>query len=266
DATYSAEGVGAGAVLAIEDGVTVEAFSGDLTLEGGGGVSLPATATATASGTLTLDVGGPAPAGGSVSTLEGTLDATSATVHGGAGADVVRVDLKASPSLSIDLGAGSDTFDVTPSASAPIDLVGGDPAPPASPGDTFHLNLTGVTTPALTSTTDATGLAGTWTFGNRKDVTFRQIETLDPAPPKVTSAGAATFTAATAGAALITTAGTAPVALAAAGLPVGVTFTDNGDGTATLSGTPVVPGKYTVVITATNVAGTATQALTLTVR
>ena len=50
-------------------------------------------------------------------------------------------------------------------------------------------------------------------------------------------------------------------------LPSGVTFTDNGDGTATLSGTPAADtgGTYTFTITATNVAGYTTQSFTLTV-
>ena len=51
-------------------------------------------------------------------------------------------------------------------------------------------------------------------------------------------------------------------------LPAGVTFVDNGDGTATLAGTPAAGtgGTYTLTITATNgVAPDATQSFTLTV-
>ena len=49
-------------------------------------------------------------------------------------------------------------------------------------------------------------------------------------------------------------------------LPAGITFTDNGDGTATLAGTPAAGtgGSYPLTITATNASGTATQAFTLT--
>ena len=51
-------------------------------------------------------------------------------------------------------------------------------------------------------------------------------------------------------------------------LPSGVTFTDNGDGTATLAGTPAAGtnGVYTLSITASNgVAPDASQTFTLTV-
>ncbi len=51
-------------------------------------------------------------------------------------------------------------------------------------------------------------------------------------------------------------------------LPGGVTLADNGDGTATLSGTPAAGtgGAYPITITATNGVGPdATQAFTLTV-
>ena len=50
-------------------------------------------------------------------------------------------------------------------------------------------------------------------------------------------------------------------------LPAGVRFTDNGDGTATISGTPrkAAAGVYPLTLTARNKYGTATQAFTLTV-
>jgi alpha-tubulin suppressor-like RCC1 family protein len=50
-------------------------------------------------------------------------------------------------------------------------------------------------------------------------------------------------------------------------LPSGVTFTDNGDGIATLAGTPnhAAAGQYPLTFTARSTAGTATQAFTLTV-
>jgi hypothetical protein len=48
-------------------------------------------------------------------------------------------------------------------------------------------------------------------------------------------------------------------------LPSGLSFTDNGDGTATLSGTPAVGsgGAYSVTITATNSVGVVSQSFTL---
>ena len=50
-------------------------------------------------------------------------------------------------------------------------------------------------------------------------------------------------------------------------LPAGVTFTDNGDGTATIAGTPSksASGVYTLTLGAKNSAGTASQTFTLTI-
>ena len=50
-------------------------------------------------------------------------------------------------------------------------------------------------------------------------------------------------------------------------LPPGVSFSDNGNGTGALSGTStVIAGAYTLAVSATNAAGTATQVITLTVK
>ena len=48
-------------------------------------------------------------------------------------------------------------------------------------------------------------------------------------------------------------------------LPSGLTFVDNHDGTARISGTPArrTSGTYTLVFTAKNIYGTATRTLTL---
>jgi YVTN family beta-propeller protein len=50
-------------------------------------------------------------------------------------------------------------------------------------------------------------------------------------------------------------------------LPTGVRLTDNGDGSATISGTPpkAAAGRYPLTLTASNANGTATQAFTLTI-
>ncbi|HUC01140.1 MAG TPA: putative Ig domain-containing protein, partial [Solirubrobacterales bacterium] len=83
----------------------------------------------------------------------------------------------------------------------------------------------------------------------------------------LTTGVAATFNIATSGA-------PAPAITKAAGtLPPGMSFTDNGDGTAKISGTPTAaaapPGEsqpYNVELLAKNVAGQKTQAITLTVK
>jgi hypothetical protein len=87
--------------------------------------------------------------------------------------------------------------------------------------------------------------------------------------PLITSIDNSTFTAGTAGTFTVSTAGgfPTPPALTKVGtLPAGITFTDNGDGTATLAGTSTVGGVYALTINAANGASAAdSQSFTLTV-
>ena len=87
---------------------------------------------------------------------------------------------------------------------------------------------------------------------------------------RFTSAATTTFTAGQANTFTVTTAGAPPgTAITHTGaLPAGVTFADQGDGTATLAGTPEpdAAGAYPLTLTASNTIGlAATQAFTLTV-
>ena len=73
--------------------------------------------------------------------------------------------------------------------------------------------------------------------------------------PAITSANNTTFTVGTAGSFTVTTTGFPATTLGRSGaLPAGVTFTDNGNGTATLAGTPAAGtgGTYPITITASN--------------
>ena len=83
----------------------------------------------------------------------------------------------------------------------------------------------------------------------------------------ITSANNTTFTVGTAGSFMVTTTGTPPPTLTETGAqPSGVTFVDNGNGTATLNGTPATgtSGTYTFTITASNGVGSpANQSFTL---
>ena len=94
-------------------------------------------------------------------------------------------------------------------------------------------------------------------------------ETTPGSLPTITSAPTATFAPGSAGTFTFTTSGglPSPPALTESGaLPSGVTFVDNGDGTATLSGTPVIgtSGTFALKVTADNGVGSGvTQSFSL---
>lgn len=82
----------------------------------------------------------------------------------------------------------------------------------------------------------------------------------------ITSANTATLALGVAGTFTVTTTGATPHLSVTGGLPDGVTFTDHGNGTATLGGTPETPGTFVLVVTASNSTGErVTQSFTLTV-
>ena len=85
------------------------------------------------------------------------------------------------------------------------------------------------------------------------------------APPAITSAASATATVGSAFNFTVRATGAPTPTLTESGtLPQGLTWVDNGNGTATLAGTPGVGqgGVYQLTITATNSLGTATQTFT----
>ena len=88
--------------------------------------------------------------------------------------------------------------------------------------------------------TPATGSQGTYPItitasnGVSPDATQDFALVVD-GPPAITSGDSTTFTVGSAGTFTVTTTGTPTAAISESGaLPIGVTFTDNGDGTATL--------------------------------
>jgi fibronectin-binding autotransporter adhesin len=113
----------------------------------------------------------------------GTVE--SLTVNGNNGSDTFTVnDLTGVLDLTtVNLNGDSedDTFNVTASSSVTFNVDGDQPVPPATPGDALNVTLTGATTPSLSLTSSATGLAGSYTFGNRQPVNFGRVETLSPA-------------------------------------------------------------------------------------
>lgn len=106
-------------------------------------------------------------------------------------------------------------------------------------------------------------------FPATMDVSGIQIWQQTTAGPAITSSTAAALTVGQAGTFTVTTDGsTDPAISTASTLPIGITLLDNGNGTATLSGTPAAgtAGVYTLQLVASNGAGTdGTQSLTLTI-
>jgi hypothetical protein len=104
--------------------------------------------------------------------------------------------------------------------------------------------------------------------GSPASQAFTLTVTTATSKPAITSSAADTATFGVPFSFTITTTGyPVPKITRTGALPAGVTFTDNGDGTATISGTPAkaAVGAYPLTLTAKSTAGTATQTLTLTI-
>jgi hypothetical protein len=121
----------------------------------------------------------------------------------------------------------------------------------------------GTTTGGVAYGTSYAGALSTWT-----SVAAGGSLVLDEnQSPTITSAATATSIVGAAFTDTVTTTGDPAPALTETGaLPSGLTFVDNNNGTATISGTPAAGsgGSYPITITATNATGTTTQAFTLT--
>ncbi len=126
---------------------------------------------------------------------------------------------------------------------------------------------TTLTSGQATSTFTAGGTAGVGS-GTAKVDNQTVSATIDvDEPPSITSASSTTFTEGSAGSFAVNTTGFPTPAISESGaLPNGVTFTDNGNGTATLAGTATAYGTYPITITANNgISPPAQQSFTLTV-
>ena len=239
---------------ALPSGVTlVDNGNGTATLSGTPATtangSYPITVTAangvspnaTQSFTLTVSAAPAAPAitsGNAVTFTAGAAGTFTVTSTGSPTAAITETGALPSGVTLVDNGNGTATLSGTPAAST-------DPSYPIT-------------------ITAANGVS--------PDASQTFTLTVDPAnaAPVITSAGATTFAVGQAGTFSVTTTGTPTAAISATSspaLPAGLTLVDNGNGTATLAGTPAAgsQGTYAVTITAANAAGTATQSFVLTV-
>jgi large repetitive protein len=219
--------------------------------------------TATLSGTPTSGSGGPY-----------ALTMTASNGVGSPASQTVTLTVNQAPAIT---SGSSTTFTVGTAGSFTVTTTG-TPTPSltesgALPGGvTFKDNGNGT---ATLSGTPGSGSGGTYTLtitaNNGVGTAATQSFTLKVnQAPAITSGSSTTFTVGTAGSFTVTTTGSPTPTLTETGtLPSGVTFVNNGNGTATLSGTPASGsgGTYSLTITPSNGVGTpASQAFTLTVR
>lgn len=245
-------------------GVTVNSSVQVTVAIASGGGTLVGTATVTASGgTATfgnLAVNGSAGARTLSASFSGLTGATSNSFDTTAPTITVApatlpngvVGTACNQTISATGGTANYTFAFT-AGSLPTGLTlssGGVLSGTPSAAGTFNFTITA---------TDANGFTGSQAYA----VTINSA-------PAFTSANSTAFTVGTAGSFSVTTSGApTPTTITSSGtLPSGVTFVNNGNGTATLAGTPAAgtAGSYPLTFTASNgISPDATQSFTLTV-
>jgi YVTN family beta-propeller protein len=199
--------------------------------------------------THTVYVANAAAGSSTVSVINEATNTVTATINVGAGSEPENVGVDPSTHTVYVTSAGSNTVSVingaTNTVTATINVanfpvgVGVDPSTHTVYVTNTGSNTVSVFTPAIITGAPAFTSGSAATAHSGVAFTFTVTATGDPAPT-ITKTGV---------------------------LPSGVKFTDDGDGTATISGTPrkAVAGVYPLTLTARNTNGTATQAFTLTV-
>ncbi|MBE7187650.1 glycoside hydrolase family 3 C-terminal domain-containing protein [Jatrophihabitans endophyticus] len=191
--------------------------------------------------------------------------------HGGSATtsftvDVAPLQITSDPSTVFAAGQpGSYTVTTNSSPTAKLTESGTLPA-----GVTFTDNGDGTATLAGTAPTKTGTYPITIIARNGVSPTVKQVFLLYVGKPSsLTSPSTAQFTAGSSGSFTVTTSGFPPTTLTESGtLPTGLTFTDNGDGTASIKGTPATgtQGSYPITVTAANgLSPAAMQTITVTV-
>ncbi len=217
---------------------------------GNGTATVTGTLTAASEGTFPLTIK-------AASTAGSTTQAFTLTVISGS----LAITSAASTTFTSGV-AGSFTVTATGTTTPTITEGGALPA-----GLTFTAATNGTATISGTPAAADTGNYNINLFATNSSGKTSQAFVITVAHvPTITSAATATETAATAFAFTVSTTAYPTAALTETGaLPSGVTFTDNGNGTASIAGTAAA-STTAITIKATNTGGSTTQAFTLTVK
>lgn len=231
------------------------------------------TMTIVETGTLATNVSftnnfdGTARLGGAPAVNTGGVYLFTITVNNGVGAPAMQnFTMTVNEGAKITSAAGT-TFVVGSAGNFSVTTTG-TPNPAISFTGTLPagVTLTGNGTATL-SGTPAAGTGGTYPIaitasnGGSGNATQNFVLTVNQAPA-ITSVNTAAFTAGSFGTYTVTTTGFPFSAITQTGaLPSGISLADNGDGTATLSGTALAGtvGSFPITLIATNVAATGTQ-------
>jgi hypothetical protein len=230
---------------------------------------VPVSVTGSGSSTLTVTTSAGTPVGTYTLTITGTGPTSTHSVN-------VTFITGTTPAIT---SANNATFTVGTAGSFTVTATGS-PTPSLTEtgalpsGVTFVNNGNGTATLAGTP---ASGTAGSYPItitanngvGSPANQNFTLTVGIAQTPPAITSTNSAIFTVGTAGSFTVTATGSPIPSLTETGaLPSGVTFVNNGNGTATLAGTPAsgTAGSYAITITANNGVGSpANQNFTLSV-
>jgi len=207
------------------------------------------------------------PAGGSAGSYPITI-----TAHNGVGADATQPFTLTVNQSSVITSATSTTFTAGSVGTFTVTATGS-PAPSLSETGALPTGVTFNTGAGVLSGTPGPGTGGTYPInfkahnGAGADAVQNFTLTVNESAT-ITSNNNTSFTVNVPGTFTVTTAGSPKPALSETGsLPSGVTFVDNNNGTATISGTPTgSAANYPIVITAVNgVGANGTQSFTLAV-
>jgi hypothetical protein len=248
----------------------------DITTTGVPGATISETGTLPSGLTFTPGSGGTATISGTAAAGSGGSSVVTLTASNGFNPDAVQtltITIHEAPRIN---SADAATFTEGTSSSFTVTTDHGFPVATITQTGSLPSGLTFTDNGNGTATLSGTPVAGsggkhlitiTASNGVSPDATQQFTITIQ-GPPIIASADHATFVVGQPGTFTIT-AGDPPAITETGALPNGVTFTDNGDGTATLAGTPAAgsEGDYPIAITANNgIEPNATQAFTLTVK